>query len=194
MWARVQEDLNSNHKRVASIKHTHLYCWWSLVLLVLAMKRSASFSRLREYSISISDFLRKKSWRSWRSWTLMSVCCSRHFCCSTSWARISEQKHPNMVCCKSLSIEIPNGVKKSHQFNCFNGALETSCYQLKESSLKCTKWPAIDLPQIKHSDLPRASFIVQYQQYYSNPSSSGGEGNTLMLRFITAGMRNGPRN
>lgn len=71
---------------------THLYCWWSLVLLVLAMKRSASFSKLREYSISISDFLRKKSWRSCRSWTLISVCCSRHFCCSTSWARISGEK------------------------------------------------------------------------------------------------------
>lgn len=79
-------------------KHsTHLYCWWSLVLLVLAMKRSASFSRLREYSISISDFLRKKSWRSCRSWTLISVCCSRHFCCSTSWARISAHRQKKNI-------------------------------------------------------------------------------------------------
>ena len=69
---------------------TYLYCWWSLVLRVFAMKRSASFSRFLEYSISISDFFLKKSCRSWRSCTLISVCWSRHFCCSTSWARISE--------------------------------------------------------------------------------------------------------
>lgn len=67
----------------------YLYCWWSLVLRVFAMKRSASFSRFLEYSISISDFFLKKSWRSCSSWTLMSVCWSKHFCCSTSWARIS---------------------------------------------------------------------------------------------------------
>lgn len=69
---------------------TYLYCWWSLVLRVLAMNLSASFSRFLEYSISISDFFLKKSCRSWRSCTLISVCWSRHFCCSTSWARISE--------------------------------------------------------------------------------------------------------
>lgn len=56
------------------------------------MNLSANFSRFREYSISISDFLRKKSCRSWRSCTLISVCCSRHFCCSTSWARISKKR------------------------------------------------------------------------------------------------------
>jgi len=72
---------------------THLYCWWSLVLRVLAINRSASFSKLREYSLSISAFFLKKSCRSWRSWTLMSVCCSRHFCCSTNWDRISAHTH-----------------------------------------------------------------------------------------------------
>lgn len=56
------------------------------------MNLSANFSRFREYSISISDFLRKKSCRSWRSCTLISVCCSRHFCCSMSWARISNKR------------------------------------------------------------------------------------------------------
>lgn len=56
------------------------------------MNLSANFSRFREYSISISDFLRKKSCRSWRSCTLISVCCSRHFCCSMSWARISNER------------------------------------------------------------------------------------------------------
>lgn len=70
----------------------YLYCWWSLVLLVLAMNLSASFSRFREYSVSISAFFRKKSCRSWSSWTRISVCCSRHFCCSTSWARISKER------------------------------------------------------------------------------------------------------
>lgn len=69
----------------------YLYCWWSLVLRVFAMKRSASFSRFLEYSISISAFFLKKSWRSCSSWTLISVCWSRHFCCSTSCARISEK-------------------------------------------------------------------------------------------------------
>lgn len=56
------------------------------------MNLSANFSKFREYSISISDFLRKKSCRSWRSCTLISVCCSRHFCCSMSWARISNER------------------------------------------------------------------------------------------------------
>lgn len=81
------------HKQGGLIKpvstDAYLYCWWSLVLRVFAMKRSASFSRFLEYSISISDFFLKKSWRSCSSWTLMSVCWSKHFCCSTSWARIS---------------------------------------------------------------------------------------------------------
>lgn len=76
-------------KTEPSLTDAYLYCWWSLVLRVLAMKRSASFSRFLEYSISISDFFLKKSWRSCSSWTLMSVCWSKHFCCSTSCARIS---------------------------------------------------------------------------------------------------------
>lgn len=71
---------------------SYLYCWWSLVLLVFAMNLSANFSRFREYSVSISAFFRKKSCRSCRSWTRISVCCSRHFCCSTSWARISKER------------------------------------------------------------------------------------------------------
>lgn len=69
----------------------YLYCWWSLVLRVFAIKRSASFSRFLEYSVSISAFFLKKSWRSCSSWTRISVCWSRHFCCSTSWARISAE-------------------------------------------------------------------------------------------------------
>lgn len=89
-WCQLSPNTPSVRWITHNHKHsTYLYCWWSLVLLVLAMKRSASFSRLREYSISISAFFRKKSWRSCRSWTLISVCCSIHFCCSTSWARIS---------------------------------------------------------------------------------------------------------
>lgn len=83
---------NGQHGRDGEGNLSYLYCWWSLVLLVFAMNLSASFSRFREYSISISDFLRKKSCRSWRSCTLISVCCSRHFCCSMSWARISNEK------------------------------------------------------------------------------------------------------
>lgn len=79
------------HHEQTKTASPHLYCWWSLVLRVFAIKRSASFSRFLEYSISISAFFLKKSWRSCSSWTLISVCWSRHFCCSTSWARISEE-------------------------------------------------------------------------------------------------------
>lgn len=80
---------NKSKPNWTRLTDAYLYCWWSLVLRVFAMKRSASFSRFLEYSISISDFFLKKSWRSCSSWTLMSVCWSKHFCCSTSWARIS---------------------------------------------------------------------------------------------------------
>ena len=97
----------------------YLYCWWSLVLRVLAMKRSASFSRFLEYSISISDFFRKKSWRSCSSWTLMSVCWSRHFCCSTSWARISEETEQSHTWLESRSSVaawlLPQGENPLHQ-------------------------------------------------------------------------------
>lgn len=72
---------------------TYLYCWWSLVLRVLAMNLSASFSRFLEYSVSISAFFLKKSCRSCSSCTLISVCCSRHRCCSTSWARTSTHRY-----------------------------------------------------------------------------------------------------
>ena len=80
-----------------SYAHTHtssyLYCWWSLVLRVLAMNLSASFSRFLEYSVSISAFFLKKSCRSCSSCTLISVCCSKHRCCSTSWARTSTHRY-----------------------------------------------------------------------------------------------------
>lgn len=63
--------------------------WCSLELRILEEKRSASFSRLREYSSSISAFLRKNSCRSCSSCRRDSDCCSRHFSCSTSCVRIS---------------------------------------------------------------------------------------------------------
>lgn len=63
--------------------------WCSLELRILEEKRSASFSRLLEYSSSISAFLRKNSCRSCSSCRRDSDCCSRHLNCSTSWVRIS---------------------------------------------------------------------------------------------------------
>lgn len=63
--------------------------WCSRELRILEEKRSASFSRLREYSSSISAFLRKNSWRSCSSCSRDSDCCSRHLNCSTSCVRIS---------------------------------------------------------------------------------------------------------
>lgn len=58
--------------------------WCSLELRILEENRSASFSRLLEYSSSISAFLRKNSCRSCSSCRRDSDCCSRHLNCSTS--------------------------------------------------------------------------------------------------------------
>lgn len=63
--------------------------WCSRELRILEEKRSASFSRLREYSSSISAFLRKNSCKSCNSCSRDSDCCSRHLNCSTSCVRIS---------------------------------------------------------------------------------------------------------
>lgn len=63
--------------------------WCSRELRILEEKRSASFSRLREYSNSISAFLRKNSCKSCSSCSRDSDCCSRHLNCSTSCMRIS---------------------------------------------------------------------------------------------------------
>lgn len=63
--------------------------WCSRELRILEEKRSASFSRLREYSSSISAFLRKNSCKSCSSCSRDSDCCSRHLNCSTSCVRIS---------------------------------------------------------------------------------------------------------
>lgn len=63
--------------------------WCSREPRILEEKRSASFSRLREYSSSISAFLRKNSCRSCSSCRRDSDCCSRHLNCSTSCVRIS---------------------------------------------------------------------------------------------------------
>lgn len=63
--------------------------WCSRELRILEENRSASFSRLREYSSSISAFRRKNSWRSCSSCSLDSDCCSKHLNCSTSCVRIS---------------------------------------------------------------------------------------------------------
>lgn len=63
--------------------------WCSRELRILEENRSASFSRLREYSSSISAFRRKNSWRSCSSCSRDSDCCSKHLNCSTSCVRIS---------------------------------------------------------------------------------------------------------
>lgn len=68
---------------------THLNCWCSLELRILEENLSASFSKLREYSSSISALRRKNSCRSCSSWIRDSDCCSKHLNCSTSWLRIS---------------------------------------------------------------------------------------------------------
>lgn len=68
---------------------THLNCWCSLELRILEENLSASFSKLREYSSSISALRRKNSCRSCSSWIRESDCCSKHLNCSTSWLRIS---------------------------------------------------------------------------------------------------------
>lgn len=73
--------------------------WCSRELRILEEKRSASFSRLREYSSSISAFLRKNSCKSCSSCSRDSDCCSRHLNCSTSCVRIS-------VGSKELSIRL----------------------------------------------------------------------------------------
>jgi len=68
---------------------TYLNCWCSLELRILEENLSASFSKLREYSSSISALRRKNSCRSCSSWMRDSDCCSKHLNCSTSWLRIS---------------------------------------------------------------------------------------------------------
>ena len=68
---------------------TYLNCWCSLELRILEENLSASFSKLREYSSSISALRRKNSCRSCSSWIRDSDCCSKHLNCSTSWLRIS---------------------------------------------------------------------------------------------------------
>ena len=70
-------------------RDTHLNCWCSLELRILEENLSASFSKLREYSSSISALRRKNSCRSCSSWIRDSDCCSKHLNCSTSWLRIS---------------------------------------------------------------------------------------------------------
>ena len=71
---------------------THLNCWCSLELLIFEENLSASLSKLREYSSSISALRRKNSCRSCSSWMRDSDCCSKHLNCSTSWLRISEHQ------------------------------------------------------------------------------------------------------
>lgn len=68
---------------------THLNSWCSLELRILEENLSASLSKLREYSSSISALRRKNSCRSCSSWMRDSDCCSKHLNCSTSWLRIS---------------------------------------------------------------------------------------------------------
>ena len=70
-------------------RETHLNCWCSLELRILEENLSASLSKLREYSSSISALRRKNSCRSCSSWIRDSDCCSKHLNCSTSWLRIS---------------------------------------------------------------------------------------------------------
>lgn len=70
-------------------RETHLNCWCSLELRILDENLSANFSKLREYSSSISALRRKNSCRSCSSWIRDSDCCSKHLNCSTSWLRIS---------------------------------------------------------------------------------------------------------
>lgn len=107
--------------------HPYLYCWWSFVLRVLAMNLSASFSRFLEYSVSISDFFLKKSCRSWSSWTRISVCCSRHRCCSTNWVRTSTQEEAQNKdgelerCCFITGFKHLNHLKLHRTFSCLLG-------------------------------------------------------------------------
>ncbi len=82
-------------------RETHLNCWCSLELRILEENLSASFSKLREYSSSISALRRKNSCRSCSSWIRDSDCCSKHLNCSTSWLRISVHQSTRQKCYQS---------------------------------------------------------------------------------------------
>lgn len=80
---------HSSGLRWSAERETHLNCWCSLEQRILEENLSANFSKLREYSSSISALRRKNSCRSCSSWIRDSDCCSKHLNCSTSWLRIS---------------------------------------------------------------------------------------------------------
>lgn len=95
-WAAVHTCFAQNlsvhqllQRAIAGRGATHLNSWCSLELRILEENLSASLSKLREYSSSISALRRKNSCRSCSSWMRDSDCCSKHLNCSTSWLRIS---------------------------------------------------------------------------------------------------------